>query len=905
MLLGRESERARVDELLAHAREGRSGVLLVRGEPGIGKSAMLDYAAAQAGDGLVMRARGIESEVELGFAGLHELLRPVLGELDQLPAPQAEALRGALGLAPSSAAERHLVGAGTLGLLGTLAEAQLIVVLIDDAQWLDEPSAEALLFAARRLLADAVAVVVALRTGLPSRFDAAGLDELALQGLGATAARELLSAYAGRPVAADTADWLHAATGGNPLALTELAAEAPRLRPGPVGDHVTVGARIEHALGRRLDTLDPAARRAVLAAAVADDDGVAPVLDAARALGGSLDGLEAAEAAGLIELAPGRVAFRHPLVRSVVLGRTDPADRRAAHRAYAAALGPEDGDRAAWHTAAGALAPDEPVAAALAATGERAAGRGGHAAAASAFEQASRLTPDAVLRARRSRRAAEAAWLAGDGPRALALLDASGTPDEERTAAEHLRGRVLVRRGPVAEAIRVLRDAAEACAATDPAEAAEMLAEAAYATVYTGSGDMAALALRAWELAPAEDPKARCLASIALGAALVIGGDPMAAEPLEDAASLIAASPELRDDLDLAPWLGVVPAFLRADVAHYDPLVRSIALARERGAVGVLPVALFYLGVGLFAAGRWAQSAAAFTEAVRLAEEAGLRVDAAASLSGLAWLEARRGDATLAATALDHAREAGLPFFEAWAVQARGEAALAAGDAEAALAAFEAKRRLLDEHGPVDPDVSPGPELAETLMRLGRDDEAREIASRTLAGAAAKGQPWALARAHRACGLTEPDDEAALAAFAAALGAHDSFEDSRTRLCLGERLRRIGRRAEARAPLREALTGFERLGASPWSARAAAELQATGEVVRRRDPASLDELTPQELRVATTLAAGATTRQAGAALYLSPKTVEYHLRHVYLKLGINSRAALASALATAEPPAPG
>jgi DNA-binding CsgD family transcriptional regulator len=449
----------------------------------------------------------------------------------------------------------------------------------------------------------------------------------------------------------------------------------------------------------------------------------------------------------------------------------------------------------------------------------------------------------------------------------------------------------------------VLRDGAEACVATDPAQAAEMLAEAAYAAGYTGSGDMTALARRAWELAPAEDPKARCLASIALGAALVLGGDPAAGEPLEDAASLIAASPELRDDLELAAWLGVVPAFQRADVADYDPLVRSIALARERGAIGVLPVALFYLGVGLFAAGRWAQSAAAFTEAVRLGDEAGLRVDAAASLSGLAWLEARRGDGTLAATALDCAREAGLPFFEAWAVQARGETALAAGDAEAALAAFEAKRRLLDEHGLVDPDVSPGPELAETLVHLGRDEEAREVAARALAEAEAKGQPWALARAGRARALTEPDDEAALAAFAGALGAHDSFEDARTRLCLGERLRRIGRRAEARAPLREALTGFERLGASPWSARAAAELQATGEVVRRRDPASLDELTPQELRVATTLAAGATTRQAAAALYLSPKTVEYHLRHVYLKLGINSRAALASALATAEPPA--
>src|SRR5919206_490502 len=438
MLLGRDSECARVDELLARAGEGTSGVLIVRGEPGIGKSALLEEAAARAPEATVMRARGVESEVELAFAGLHELLRPVLDTVERLPLPQAAALRGALGLAPAAAAERHLVGAGTLALLGLLAEQRPVLVLVDDAHWLDPPSAAALLFAARRLLADAVTVLVAVRTGEPSAFDGAGLDELALDGLPPGAARELLDSHAGRPIAADTAEWLHAATGGNPLALTELAAEAPRLRPGPVGDHVSVGARIEHALGRRLDSIGPQAGRALLAAAVADADALEPVLRTANALGGSLAGLEAAEATGLVELAPGRVTFRHPLVRSAVLARAEAADRRAAHRAFAAALDPQD-DRRAWHAAAGALEPDEAIAAALAATGERAAGRGGHATAASAFEHAARLTPDTGTRARRLRRAAEAAWLGGDGPRALALLAeaAPGMPDGERAAAEH------------------------------------------------------------------------------------------------------------------------------------------------------------------------------------------------------------------------------------------------------------------------------------------------------------------------------------------------------------------------------------------------------------------------------------------------------------------------------------
>jgi DNA-binding CsgD family transcriptional regulator len=650
-----------------------------------------------------------------------------------------------------------------------------------------------------------------------------------------------------------------------------------------VGDHVAVGARIEHALGRRLDAAGLEAARALLAAAVADDGALAPIL----AAGGSLAGLEAAEAAGLVVLEPGQVAFRHPLVRSVVLARTDPAERRAAHRAYAAALG--SGDRHAWHAAAGALAPDEAIAAALEGTGERAAGRGGHAAAASAFEQAARLTPDPEPQARRLHRAAESAWLGGDGPRALALLDEA----EPSTAAEHLRGRVLVRRGPVPEAIRVLRTGA---GTAEPARAAEMLAEAAYAAVYTSAGqDMDELARLALELAPADEPKARCVALIALGAARAIRGDPTASAPLEQAAELIAGTPELRDDLALATWLGVAPAYLRAPDSAYEPLVRSIALAREQGAVGVLPVALFYLGAGRFAAGRWREAAAHFTEGARLAEEAGLRADAAASLAGLARLEARRGNATGSGAAVERAREAVLPFFESWALHAQGEAALVAGDAAGALEAFEAKQRLLEDEHLSDPDLSSEPELAETLVHLGRAAEARAVAERALGGALAKGRPWAVARAQRAMALTDAIP------FSDFEDPGDAFETARTKLCHGEALRREGRRRDARTPLREALAAFDSLGATPWTARAVAELRATGEVVRRRDPATLDELTPQELRVASMLAGGATTREAGAALYLSPKTVEYHLRHVYSKLGINSRAALASALATDVP----
>ena len=902
MLLGRETEIGRIEALLAGARTGTSGVLVVRGEAGIGKTALLDHAAAAAAGATVLRARGLESEVEVPFGGLFELLRPVLPALDDVPGP----LAAALGLESGATVERHLVGAALLDVLGALAERRLVLVLVDDVQWLDGPSATALTFAARRLLADAVAVVVAVRDGEPSALDGAGFDEVALRGLGVGDTRALLADRAGRPIAGDTAAWLHTATGGNPLALVELAEEAPRLRPGPVEDHVAVGERTERALGRRLDRLDQHARAALLVAAVADAEAIEPVL----AAGASLPGLEAAESAGLVTLSAGRVAFRHPLVRSVVLARAGPPAVRAAHRAFAAALDPEaDADRRAWHVAAGTVAPDEEIAAALAAVGERAAARAGHATAAAALAHAARLTPDRALAGERLCAAADATWLAGDGLGALALLDeAAGLPLNPlaRAAAAHLRGRVLARRGPLGEAVRVLREGAEAIAERAPARAAEMLAEAAYVIggYETAGAEMDVLARRAVELAPATEPRARCIAELGLGAVLVLRGSPEAKIHLDEAAALIEERPELREDVHLAAYLGASAAFRRAPEEAYAPLRRAVALARERGAVGVLPFALFYVGAGALGGASWADAAAAFGESIRLAREADLPMDEISSLAGLARLEARRGDAESATAhateALERSAASSIRFFEAWSLHALGDIAWARGDIEAAAQAFERKQRLLADHGIADPDLSPLPELVEALVRLDRAEPARALADQAVAAAERKGSPWALARARRAAALVEADDDDAVARFGDALALHeletDVFEHARTRLCLGERLRRAGRRADAREPLRAALTAFEELGARPWADRAAAELAATGETVRRRDPSTLDDLTAQELRIALMLADGASTREAASALYLSPKTIEYHLRHVYLKLGVNSRAGLAAAL---------
>ncbi len=680
-------------------------------------------------------------------------------------------------------------------------------------------------------------------------------------------------------------------------------------------------------------------------AAIADSEEIEPVL----AAGATLPGLEEAELAGLLHVSAGRVTFRHPLVRSVAVHTAEPAARRAAHRAYAQALGPAAGedrqalgiergedraalgthrgadprvsgtecgedrralgiergqDRRAWHLAAGTVAPDEAIAAALAAAGARAGERGGHAAAAAAFEQAARLTPDAAPRTERLRAAAEEAWVGGDAERALALLAeaaalAEGAP--ARSAVAHLRGRVLARHGPLPLAISVLRDGADEIAAQDPARACEMLAECAYTALYGSAGEeMEAAARRAVELAPGDDARARCLASAALGAALVLRGDGDATAWLEEAAALLEATPQLQDDVALTAWMAVPAIFLRGSADDYEPLRHGLAAARERGAVGALPFPLFKLGTAAMAGDDWDEAVAAYEEAMRLAGEAGLRVDQVAAEAGLARVLARRGRADAAEHAVATVAAAsslGMPFFAAWGLQAQGDLAWGRGDVEGAIAAFEAKAARLAEHGMADADLSPAPELAEGYLRVGRAEEALAAAAESVTAARAKGRPWALARAARAQALVATEDAAALEHFRVALALHgettDAFEHARTQLSLGERLRRVGRRADARVELRAASDRFEGLRAAPWAERAREELKATGETVRRRDPSSLDELTPQELRIALMLAEGTTTRQAAAALYLSPKTVEYHLRNVYLKLGINSREALA------------
>jgi DNA-binding CsgD family transcriptional regulator len=904
MLLGRADERREIDQVLARARSGASAVLALAGEPGIGKTALLDYAAERSAGMRLLRARGIESEAQVPFGSLLELVRPALVLLDRIPAPQAAALEAALALRPAAAAQdRFAVGAATLSLLAAYAEQSSVTVLLDDAQWLDGSSAAALLFAFRRMVADPVAVLIAVREGEPSLLDGADLPVLRLAGLSLDEAALLA------PDLSPDAVWrLHQATAGNPLALCELAAGAGDpdwgLLPGDAP--VMVSARISGAFLRRARLLDSQARDALVLAAISGTGDLATLERAAAVLGIDLSGLGPAEHAGLVRLGGGTVEFRHPLARSAVYADAPASQRRAAHRAMAAVLPDRDTDRRAWHLAAAAVGPDEIAAAALAETAARSRDRSAYAPAAAAFERAGRLVADGGRRAQLLWQAAEAGWLAGLTDHAVVLLDeARGLADDARTLIEvdRLAGHIATLRGPVMNGHAILTAAA---ARADPESAVAMLAEAASACFYAGNPtEMLAVAEKARAgLTAGSSVRARFLAGMALGMAQIFGEDAAAGTvALHEAVALAESSAELRDDLRLLPWLAEAPLFLRQSGAGRSLLGHALQTARSRAAVGVLPFALNLIARDLATTDRWAVAESTYREAIDLARECGQQTELAFGLAGLAWLHARRGreeeGRAATAEALDLCRGTGMLLHEIWATAALGELELALGDAVRAVAFFEHHQRLLDDLVITDPDLSPAAELVEAYLTIGRHGDAQRAASGFLSAAQAKGQPWSHARALRAQGMLASEGDYA-AAFERAISLHeqtpDAFEAARTRLAFGQRLRRSRNRVLAREQLRTAVDIFDRLGARPRAERARAELAATGETRRRRDGVSIDDLTPQELQVALLLAAGKTTRETAAALFLSPKTVEYHLRHVYQRLGIHSREELAKQL---------
>jgi DNA-binding CsgD family transcriptional regulator len=908
VLIGRGSECELIERLLDEARGGSSRLLVLEGEPGIGKSALLQYAAAQASGMLVLNVRGVESEADIAFAGLLELVRPALQVLDRIPPRQSAALRGALALGPAERADRFLIGAATLSLLAGCAEESPLLVLVDDAQWLDRSSADALAFAMRRLVADPIAAFLALRTGEPCAFDSSALPRLSIGGLEEEAARSLLVTHAGRPIPHDTADWLFQATGGNPLALVELAVDAPRLRADLFDRPLAVGPRVQQAFLRQIERLPDELRRVLLIAAASDSGDIKPILLALERDGIPERAVEAVELAGLLRVRNGSLEFRHPLVRSAAYQAAPQLARREAHRQLAGVLtGTRDVDRRAWHLASAALGPDEQVAVTLEEAGQRALERSAYAAAASAYERAAQLTSDEEECARRLLAAADAAWLSGDVERARALLGEARQRAHEpglRALVERLRGRIAMRTEPVLVSAEIFKAAARSIQHVDPAMAATLLAESATdAVFYSGSAKtMMEDAQAAWDLALiAGQEEATFFAGMALSQALMINGrGAEGAELMRKCVSMMDVSEALWRNPRLVVWSARGRLFLREGTTGADLMKRTTDAARDQGVMGMLPVALNQLALDSAASDRWADALTQYVEAIRLSRELEQVSELCANLAGLGRLEARLGRADECrahfAEALQLADRFGLGLFRTWIYQGLTVLELGLGHPDEAIGHAETLEAVLDELGFDDVDLSPTPEQVEAWLRLGKVEAARPACVVYARRAAVKGLPWAMARAERCLGLIA-DDVTGAAHFTRALELHehnaDSFESARTHLCYGERLRRARHRVEARHEIRIAFETFERLAADPWAERARIELLATGETVQRREVRSVEALTPQEFQIAQMLAGGATTRETAAALYLSPKTVEYHLRSVYGKLGVHTRTELA------------
>jgi DNA-binding CsgD family transcriptional regulator len=902
VLVGRIDERARIDCLLDRARRGQSGALVLRGEPGIGKTTLLRDAAERAGEMTVLSATGISAEAELEYSGLLELLRPVIGWLEEVPEHQAAALNEALGFAAPRERDPFVVGAAVLSLLAAVAEKRPVLVAVDDAQWIDRATADALRFAARRLFADRVAFLFALRDGQESELTTAGFDEMHLGGMDLDDVNVLLARSSGAALPLDVVERVRDATSGNPLALVELGG---RMTPEELttwrfeAEPLPIASRLEQAFASRLSALPADTRAALLIVAVSTIPDFEALSRALEEAGLPSSALEPAEDRGFISIVDGRVQFRHPLVRSAVYQAASPSDRRRAHRALAASLAElDDAGMRAAHLAGAALGPDEEVAAALAAAASTARGRSGYAASAAALEKAARLTPDSELRVERLAQAVEMAWAGGDSVHALRLLDAAeplatGATQESRLL--HLRGRIERSVGLSSKARELLLRAAALVEGEDPLVAAGILRPATVAAFIGG------------DLPTALGLARRVRALVALdGSAVDANADFVLGWILSMCGHVDQATPSLERTVD-SSLAGDRPScfqlYLAANSLHLlerIPQSLEIAARAARAARKDGPRALLSeLGTLTRCethAGRWTLAVAHGDEALALARAVGHAQHLGALLVYLATIDAARGDVAGCRGRVDEVLrvcdEHELVELRAAAYGVLGRLELALGRAEEAAAVLGQALAAVERMGLHDRDASPQPDLIEALVQVGRREDAVTVLARYAEWARGGTPLWGRALVARCRGLLA-DDSSFVAHFERALELHnrveDRFQQARTLLHFGERLRRVGRRVDARDRLRQALALFDELQATPWAERAQRELRATGERIRRAQPALGQELTPQELQVALPVSEGKTNKQAAAELFLSPKTIEFHLASVYRKLGVSSR----------------
>jgi DNA-binding CsgD family transcriptional regulator len=904
VLYDREAECAAVEGLIASAGSSRSGALVVRGDPGLGKSALLGHATEHATGMRVLRAVGIEAESELAFAALHQLVRPTLDLLTRLPEPQASALGGALGLSRVSVKDRFLIGVGVLTLLAEAAEDAPLVCVVDDAQWLDRPSADALTFAARRLEAEGVVLLFAARDGELRRFEAPGLAELRLTRLGADAAGALLAEHVTGALSTEVQGRLVENAGGNPLALIELAgllSDDQLAGRAPLPDPLPQSAEIGRVYLERAHALPPATQALLLLVAADATGSLATVFGAALTLGVQPAALEPAEEAGLVRAFDGGVEFRHPLVRSTLYRDATFAQRQSAHRALAGVFdGEQDADRRAWHRAAASSGQDDEVAGELEQAARRARHRSGFAAAARALERAAELSSGDEARGRRLVAAAHDAWLAGGPEQALALLDrADGLVADLRVRADvlHLRGNIGLRCGVPADAATILAAGAAEISPVAPAKAIEMLVEAAQAASYAGdAAQIVEFGRRASALLNDDDPDERFTVDVIVGIGSLLAGDPASGVPLLREALALAAGFQ---DPGRLVHAGACAGYLGEEATEHELYGRAAARARETGAVAMLAYVLEFLARAEAVDGRYAAAAAHATEGLGLARETGQQNSVChlhASLALIAALQGREDECrSHAGDALELATARGLGYQAALAEWALARLDLSLGKPEEALVRLAALAAAGPGEGHPFVKLVSTPELVEAAVRANETATAQAALVEFERFARETAPPWTLALVARCRGLLSARG-AAERHFKEALRLHGEgarpFDRARTELIFGEFLRRDGRRKEARLHLRAALDAFDRLDAGGWAERARIELRASGETARERDPSTADQLTPQEQQIVRFVAEGSTNKQVAAQLFLSPRTVDHHLRNVFLKLGISSRAEL-------------